>query len=148
MSSLPHRAALMGGALCLSLACGAAHAQATAVEFKFPRDRGSLQLRDEPCRDAKIIGLYNDDVPEPFLAGTLDLNGRILGGCWYQAEGHVFFTDREGDLLVPMPPVEAFAPAPSGLRATGALNPAAPPSAGLPPVSQRLRSAGTAPADP
>jgi hypothetical protein len=132
MSSLPNRAALMAGSLCLALACGNAYAQAASVEFKFPGDRGSLQLRDDPCGDAKIVRLYEGDVPEPFLAGTLDLNGRILGGCWYQADGHVFFTDSEGDLLVPMPSVGAFSPPTNVLRTTRAVRREVPPAAGFP----------------
>jgi len=145
MSSLPRRTALIAAWFCLGLACAEAHAQATAVEFKFPRDRGSLQLRDEPCRDAKIIRLYEGDVPEPFLAGVLDLKGRILGGCWYEAEGHVFFTDREGDLLIPMPPVDAFTPAENLRQTTLTVSPAAPPFAGPRHTFPRPRPAGTAP---
>jgi hypothetical protein len=143
MSSLPYRAALMAGSLCLSIACGAAHAQAAAVEFKFPREPGSLQLTNEPCTDAKIIRLYEGDVPEPFLAGVLDLNGRVLGGCWYEADGHVFFTDSEGDLLVPQPLVSAFVPAEDLLPSALTVNPAAPPCAGLPCISRRPRPVGT-----
>ena len=148
MSSLPYRAALMAGSLCLALACGDARAQAAAMVFKFPRDSGLLQLQDEPCRNATILRLYEGDVPEPFLAGTLDLNGRVLGGCWYRAEGHVFFTDSEGDLLVPMPPVEVFSPTANGLQTTGAVTQAVPPSAGLQRISRRPRPAGAAPARP
>ena len=132
MSLLPHRATLIAAWLCLVLAWSDAQAQVAAVVFKFPREPGSLQLRDEPCRDAKIIRLYEGDVPEPFLAGLLDLKGRVLGGCWYEAEGHVFFTDSEGDLLLPLPPVGAFSPATNLLRTSHAINRAAPPSAGLP----------------
>ena len=145
MSSLRYRAALMAGSLCLSLAYGSAHAQATTLAFNFPRDRGSLQLRDEPCTDAKIIRLYEGDVPEPFLSGTLDLRGRVLGGCWYQAEGHVFFTDSEGDLLIPMPPIDVFTPADNFRQTTLSVSPAAPPAADLQHTSRRLRPAGTAP---
>lgn len=143
MSSLPYRAALMAGSLCLSLACGHAQAQSAVAVFKFPREPGSLQLRDEACRDAKIIRLYEGDVPEPFLAGTLRLNGRSLGGCWYQAEGHVFFTDSEGDLLVPMPPVVAFTPAAKLRQITFTVSPAVPPAADPPRISRRPRPAGT-----
>jgi hypothetical protein len=144
MSSLPYRAALMAASLCLSLAWGGAHAQAAAAVFKFPREPGSLQLRDEPCRDAKIIGLYEGDVPEPFFAGTLDLNGRVLGGCWYQADGHVFFTDSEGDLLVPQPLIGAFVPAENLRQTTLTVSPAAPPVAGPRHISPRPPPAGTA----
>lgn len=145
MSLRPHRTVLIASSLCLALACGGAHAQATAVAFKFPRDQGSLQLRDEPCRDAKIIRLYEGDVPEPFLAGVLDLGGRVLGGCWYEAEGHVFFTDSEGDLLVPMPAVDAFTPAEHLRQTTLRVSPAVPPAADLQRTSRRLRPADTAP---
>jgi len=120
MSSLPRRATLMAGWLCLVLACGDARAQVAATSFNFPDHRGSLQLLDESCRDANIIRLYDGDVPEPFMAGMLHLNGRVLGGCWYPADGHVFFTDSEGDLLVPVPPVEAFSPPRPRLRRTDA----------------------------
>ena len=123
MSSLPHCAALMAGALCVALTCVDVHAQPIEAEFKFPHNRGSLRLRDEPCRDARIIRLYEGDVPEPFLAGRLDLKGRVLSGCWYRADEHVFFTDSEGDLLVPVPPVSSFSPTPSRLQTTGAVNP-------------------------
>ena len=132
MPLLPHRGTLIAASLARGLAWGDARGQATAAVFKFPREPGSLQLRDEPCRDSKIIRLYEGDVPEPFLAGTLDLNGRVLGGCWYLAEGHVFFTDSEKDLLVPLPPVGAFSPATNLLQTTGAVNRAVPPAAGLP----------------
>lgn len=146
MSSLPYRVALLLVAWpCLALAWGDADAQAAAVVFKFPRERGSLQLRDEPCRNAKIIRLYEGDVPDPYFAGVLDLNGRVLGGCWYEAEGHVFFTDSEGDLLVPMPSVDAFTPAQDLRQTTLTLNPAAPPSAGPQHIFPRPRPAGTAP---
>ena len=135
----------MAASLCLGLACGDAHAQAATVVFKFPREPGSLQLRNEPCADAKIIGLYEGDVPEPFFAGALDLNGRVLGGCWYQAEGHVFFTDSEGDLLVPVPPTGAFTPAENLRQTTLTINPAAPPDADPRHTYSRPRPAGTAP---
>ena len=144
MSLLPHRATLVVAWLFLAFACGDAHAQAATVVFKFPRERGSLQLRNEPCRDAKIIRLYEGDIPEPFLAGVLDLKGRILGGCWYEAEGHVFFTDREGDLLIPMPPVDAFTPAENLRQTTLTVSPAAPPFAGPRHTFPRPRPAGTA----
>jgi hypothetical protein len=103
--------ALLIASLGAALAWRDAQAQATPAEFKFPREPGSLQLRDEPCADARIIGLYGDDVPGHFLAGTLDRRGRVLAGCWYQADGRVFFTDSDGDLLIPPPPVERFSPA-------------------------------------
>jgi hypothetical protein len=90
------------------LACRDAQAQETLAAFEFPHGRGSLQLRDAPCADARIIGLYGDDVPAPFLTGALDLNGRVLAGCWYRADGRVFFTDSEGGLLVPPPRVDQF----------------------------------------
>jgi hypothetical protein len=132
MSMLPLPAVLMAGWLCLALACSDTHAESTAMVFEFPHERGSLQLRDERCADTNILRLYEGDVPKPFLAGTLDLSGRILGGCWYRAEDHVFFTDSEGDLLLPLPPVGAFSPATNLLRTSHAINRAAPPSAGLP----------------
>lgn len=143
MSSMPHRAALTVGWLCVALACGDVHAQSAVMVFNFPRDRGSLRLLDEPCRVAKIVKLYEGDVPEPFLAGTLELNGRALGGCWYEAEGHVFFTDHEGDLLVPIPPVDAFTPAENFRQTTLTVSPAVPPAAGPPRISRRPRPAGT-----
>ena len=145
MSLLPHRATLIAAWLCLVLAWSDAQAQVAAVVFKFPREPGSLQLRDEPCRDAKIIRLYEGDVPEPFLAGVLDLKGRVLGGCWYEAEGHVFFTDSEGDLLIPMPPVDAFMPAENLRQTMLTVSPAAPPAAGPQHIFPHPRAAGTAP---
>jgi len=102
--------------LCLGLACGDAASQATVALFDFPDGRRSLQLRDAPCTEAAILRLYAGDVPDPFFAGVLDLRERVLAGCWYQADGRVFFTDSEGDLLVPPPPVEMFSPANSRLQ--------------------------------
>jgi hypothetical protein len=77
--------------------------------------------------------------------GTLDLNGQILGGCWYQADGHVFFTDSEGDLLVPQPLIGAFVPAENLRQTTLTVSPAAPPVAGPRHISPRPPPAGTAP---
>lgn len=111
MRSLPLRSALLIACLGVGLACRDAHAQETLAAFEFPRNRGSLQLRTAPCADARIIRLYGDDVPEPYFTGVLDLNGRVLTGCWYQADGRIFFTDSEGDLLVPPPWIDQFSAA-------------------------------------
>ncbi len=105
------RAALIG----LALVCDGADARENLARFDFPGARGSLQLWTEPCADAAIVRLYDDDMPEPFLTGALDLHGRVLSGCWYQADGRVFFTDNEGNLLVPPPRVDQFW-SPDGLQ--------------------------------
>lgn len=126
MPMLLHRVTLMVGSLCFALACSDAIAQVDAAVFKFPHDRGSLELRDGPCTNSKILQLYEGDMPEPFLAGTLRLNGRVLAGCWYQADGRIFFTDEEGDALVPRPPLGAFSPAGVLLQTTGAVSPSVP----------------------
>lgn len=111
MRSLPLSSALLIACLGVGFACRSAHAQETLAAFEFPRNRGSLQLRTAPCADARIIRLYGDDVPEPYFTGVLDLNGRVLTGCWYQADGRIFFTDSEGDLLVPPPWIDQFSAA-------------------------------------
>lgn len=108
MRFLPLAGALLITCLGAGLACRDAQAQETLAAFEFPHGRGSLELRAAPCADARIIRLYGDDVPEPYLTGVLELQGRVLTGCWYQADGRVFFTDSEGDLLVPPPQVDQF----------------------------------------
>jgi len=108
MRFLPLASALLVTCLGVGLASRNTEAQETLAAFDFPHGRGSLQLRTAPCSDARIIRLYGDDVPEPYLAGVLELQGRVLTGCWYQADGRVFFTDSEGALLVPPPQVDQF----------------------------------------
>lgn len=96
--------------LFLGVACVNAHAQVVFATFTFPSGKGWLRLWDAPCANGKIISLYADNVPEPFRAGVLNLHGRVLTGCWYQADGRVFFTDSEAALLIPPPRIELFTP--------------------------------------
>jgi hypothetical protein len=108
MRFLPLASALLITCLGAGLDCRDAQAQEMLAAFDFPHSGGSLRLRTAPCADARIVRLYGDDVPDPYLTGVLELQGRVLTGCWYQADGRVFFTDSEGDLLVPPPQVDRF----------------------------------------
>jgi len=76
--------------------------------FEFPAGVGRLNLLDAPCTDARILQHYGDNVPAAFHTGLLELRGDALNGCWYTAEGRVFFTDSELDLLIPPPALEWF----------------------------------------
>ncbi len=102
-------AAVLFGALSPPAAAQSADAQARAARqvFEFPAGVGRLQLSDAPCTDERILQHYGDNVPAAFQTGLLELRGDALSGCWYTADGRVFFTDSELDLLIP-PPLEWF----------------------------------------
>jgi hypothetical protein len=76
--------------------------------FEFPAGVGRLKLLDAPCTDARILQHYGNNVPAAFQTGLLELRGDALSGCWYSADGRVFFTDSELDLLIPPPALEWF----------------------------------------
>jgi hypothetical protein len=76
--------------------------------FEFPAGVGRLTLSDAPCTDERILRHYGNNVPAGFQTGLLELRGNAINGCWYSADGRVFFTDSELDLLIPPPALEWF----------------------------------------
>ena len=76
--------------------------------FEFPTGVGRLKLFDAPCTDQRLLQHYGNNVPAGFQIGLLELRGDAHNGCWYTADGRVFFTDSELDLLIPPPALEWF----------------------------------------
>lgn len=80
-----------------------------AVNMALTIGSHTMVLTDVPCRDHFIIYLYKDTPDIGLKEGQVLKGDKVLfDGCWYEADGKVFFIDTEGDLLVPVMPKDAF----------------------------------------